>query len=171
MTCEHPHRSAIETALLTGDTLISTVSSEYGPSIAALRRHRDRHMTPSADDIRDAGLESQDIIARLVRLSHRLEDAAALAEATGRISDLVRATDGIRRVDRDLLELTGVRHEEVAARLDLGNAVVKAVGRAARRPPEVLQAVVTELERFDELAIADELFTVIHESQQKGITT
>ncbi len=171
MTCEHPHRSAIETALLTGDTLISTVSSEYGPSIAALRRHRDRHMTPSADDIRDAGLESQDIIARLVRLSDRLEDAAALAEATGRISDLVRATDGIRRVDRDLLELTGVRHEEVAARLDLGNAVVKAVGRAARRHPEVLQAVVTELERFDELAIADELFTVIHESQQKGITT
>ncbi len=168
-SCDHPERSALEAALLSGDFLISSISSEFSVSIAALRRHRDNHMISSADDVRDAGLEPQDMVARLVRLAERLEDAAALAESKGRITELVRATDGIRRIERDLHDLTGITHRDMQERLETGWSVTRAVVMLSRHRPDLAEAVAHELDRTDRRAIADDLRSLINEPR-KGLT-
>lgn len=169
VTCESHHRSDIENSLLSGDFLISSISSEYGVSIAALRRHRDNHMIATEADVRDAGLEPQELVGRLVRLAERLEDAAALAESKGRILELVRATDGIRRIERDLHELTGITSQDMRDRLHTGWSVTRAVVMLSRRRPDLAEAVAVELDHTDRRAIADDLRSLITEPR-KGLT-
>lgn len=169
VSCDHPRRSALEAALLSRDIMISSISSEFGVSIAALRRHRDHHMSASEADVRDAGLEPQDIVQRLVRLSERLEDAATLAESKGRITELVRATDALRRIERDLLELTGVTTRDMQEKLDTGWAITRAVVMLSRHRPDLAEAVAAELDRTDRRAFADE-FRELATEHRKALT-
>lgn len=154
-TCEHPQRSEIEAALLSGEVLISSVSSEHGLSIAGLRRHLRAHVVVHDETIHDLGLEPVDVIVRMSRLADRLEDAAQRAEERNDVNGLVRATDALRRIDRDLMLIAGVRHETVPLALAKMRAQNVAVARLLRRVPEMVEPLAIELERIDHRALAD----------------
>lgn len=124
-------------------------------------------MLVTGDDLAGAGLEGVALVVKLAEIAERLEDAAAAAEQAGRVSDMVRATDGQRRALEALLD-HGVKHEETIARLDIADAVTKAVGRLARLRPDVAEAIAAELDASDRRAAAAELRVLIHEP--RGLT-
>lgn len=159
-TCTHPGRADIEAALLSGDLPISAISSEYAVSIAALRRHRDAHLLADEDDLRALGLEPRDLVSRLVSLRERLEDALALAETQQRVADMVRAADGIRRVERDLATITGITEDEYQNRARLGWAVTRATYRVAAKHPELAALITAQLAGDDQLALAQDLASI-----------
>jgi len=169
-TCEHSRRAAIEADMLSGDRIISSVSSEYGISIAALRRHRAQHMSWTADDIRQAGLDPVDLVVRLGEIAERLQDAAEAAEEAGRVSDMVRASDGQRRAIQTLLD-QGVKSEDLVARLDRSWAYLRAVARLARRDAVVGEAVAAELEAAGRVRDAQALRELFPETTSREALT
>lgn len=155
-TCSHPERSEIENLLLSRDATISTLSSDFGISIASLRRHLRHHIALSADEIADAGLSGVEIITRLADAAERLQDAADAAEERGRTADMVRALDAQRRVLLSLFDL-GVQHEDVPLLLERSRSLSFAVVRASKADPALGECIALELDAYGHTTDANAL--------------
>jgi hypothetical protein len=164
--CTSADRERVEAALLEGEP-ISTISTEFEVSVSSLRRHRDAHLLVTQAEVNAVGLVPVEILTRLHAVADRLHEQADLAEQAGRTQDLVRSVDAERRALVAILDVSGVTHESILHDLALGNIVVRAVGRLARRRPDLGELVADELDALDERALALDLRATIHNSTRR----
>ncbi|NLE22082.1 MAG: hypothetical protein GX624_04800 [Actinobacteria bacterium] len=103
--CRHPGRGAIDAALVAGDASLNKIAQQYGVSSYALRRHRDRHLSPALAALREAEEAEREasLQQRIERLIERAERLLRAAEEDGRAQAALAAV----RELRSLLELLG----------------------------------------------------------------
>jgi len=103
--CDHEGRGAIDAALVAGDASLNRIAQQYGVSSYALRRHRDRHLSPALAAMREAEETEREaaLQQRIERLIERAERLLRAAEEDGRSQTALAAV----RELRSLLELLG----------------------------------------------------------------
>lgn len=169
-TCSHLRRSEIESSVLEGELSIPVIAARFELSPTGLRRHRDRHMLMTADEIASAGLEPADYLAILAGVVERLQAAMDAAELRGDDAALVRAADALRRAAMTLVQF-GIRSEDVVLRLGEAGALMRAASRLASTDPGAAELLAAHLDAADRRDLAADLRTLIHKTSMGALTT
>jgi hypothetical protein len=103
--CSHPQRDEIDRLLVAADASNLGISSLFGVSESALRRHKSRHMPAALARAHAAEVvaNADDLLAHVGELHAKARDLLGKAETAG---DLKTALQGVREA-RGCLELLG----------------------------------------------------------------
>lgn len=149
--------------MLAGERTISTVASEFGLSIAGLRRHMTRHVRTNAAEV--SGLAPVEIASRMLDLAGRLEEAFEDAEERRSAADIARVGTVLDRVYRGLLD-RGVRVELVERNAEL-EFDLKILTTAMRAYPELAATVAEKYEAADYLSAAERVRSLFPETKKE----
>lgn len=151
--CEHPKRPEIDRALV-GETSNLSVSSLFGVSESAVRRHKANHlpaklvMAHQEEDVREA----LDVVRQLKAINATSLHILKEARDQGKLSTALQAIDRIQRQIELQAKLLGELDERPVVNLNVSPEwlELRAVIVGALQPhPDALGAVVGALEEAD----------------------
>ena len=153
--CQHPSRSAVEQALVSGRSNTS-IGSEFGLSKDAVRRHRDRHLAPvmrGAMGSRE-GRAGRTAVDRMEDLYGRAEALLTSFEEGNRGALALGALKELRGIVELLAKLTGELDERPQVTINLAASpewqqVQAIILQALAAHPEARQAVAGALMAAD----------------------
>jgi hypothetical protein len=118
LTCTHPQRDEIDRALAAGEPSLSVLSARYGPSKAALHRHKQRHLPNALVEVVAPG-DPESALARVEALMDRVERTLSKAERSGKPSQSVAAARELRLCIELLARLSGELRPDPAVQVNL----------------------------------------------------
>jgi len=118
--CQHPARSAVDQALVSGRTFRG-IAEEYGLSKDAVRRHRDRHLTQAMRGALASaeGRAGRTALGRLEGLYGRADAILGAAEAGGQGALALGAIKELRGIVELLARITGELDERPQVTVNL----------------------------------------------------
>lgn len=131
---------------------------------SSVRRHLVNHMSVDASTATAMGLDPVSIVLRIQVVAERAREVAEEALDAGNGIVAVRAGDAELRALAALSSM-GVEHEGALQKLDSYAAVTHAVIRAARRNPEVGEAIAAQLDVVDRRGFARDIREQFQESR------
>lgn len=174
--CSLPNSQRVDAALVAG-AHVATVAAEVsrsGSSVSesAVRRHVRNHLQGNVlRAMREQNsFQSGDLLERLMESLDDLSAVRSSALMSGSTSTVVRAATASEQIIRTLLDRLGIDDASMLAEIRTAESLGRAVGRAARKHPEVARAVGVELRAMglhDDADALDRIATVVSENNER----
>lgn len=160
--CDRSDRLELELTLVRGES-VALVSTETGISESGIRRHLRNHTAAALRDSMESSHDATptDLLARMVDLADDARTARLTAQRNGSLGLAVRASDAELRALVALLDRAGIDSADTLERLRESEALARAVGRVVRSDPRAGRALAAELDKAGQLALADQLRSLL----------
>jgi hypothetical protein len=153
------YRTAVETALAAGTSIVRISRQDWAPGRDSIAYHlRAGHLAAELQQQaeRAQGVDYTTVVARISDIAQRARTVALEAAEAGDRTGVLRAGDSELRA-LSVLAATGETSEQEIELRSMFKDLSAAVVRVSRRDPETAETIAAELDRMHRPAIADDI--------------